>query len=269
MKVMDQFQLPDPNNVRRDAEIILMLISYTVNGVCSTDLRDQYCMIKLQAQPTDYTCAGMENYLKTVGCCAPSALEFAQGLCNVDKTLRPAMSTCQAGIDGVNAQLATCPNLKLGQTCALLKYLLIHQALITGVAPAWFAIAANKLALIEEVKKVIAFAVGIEIARLIEIKIVAATVGTGRRLLQTGDLQVTTNITVPHFAASKSATQGLMGELDSLGVNDAIQESTIGGTLGQPTITGQSTTNIARVNENDAASVAPMFVVALACIFLQ
>jgi len=268
MKVMDDFQLPDPNNDRRNAEFAVMLVAYTVNGVCSTDLQDNFCMVKLQQQANDFSCAGMTSFLTNVGCCAPSVLDFQQGLCNVDKTLHPATSTCQTKLDAVNAEIAMCPNLKLGKTCAALKYLLVHQAIVSGIAPQWFAIQANKDALVAELKKVIAYAIGIDIALIIDLKIAAATANTGRRLLQTGDLQATTTITVQQYGASKSATQGLTGELDPLGVSDAVQATTPGGNLAQPTITGQSVTNIAVLpGSNDASSATPMLALAVACIF--
>jgi hypothetical protein len=260
MKLMDDFALPDPNQDRAKLKFGLGLISFTVNGVCSTDLKDQFCMIKIQQTPADWTCAGMGTFLKNVGCCAPSAFDLAQGLCNVDKAVKIAQggtSGCQGQLDAVRMQIDSCPGLNLGLSCAKVKYLLVHSALVTGIAPAWFAVAANKVRLIIELKKVIAFAIGVDIALITDLKIAAATAGNGRRLLQTGGIQVTTTITPPSFGATKSANE-LIGELDPLGVNDAIQTTTPGGSLGQPTIVGQSTTNIA-ANSNDASAVSPVF----------
>jgi len=268
MKLMDEFALPDPNNDRRNAEFALALISYTVNGVCSTDLQDKFCMIKIQQQPVDFTCAGMGTFLKNVGCCAPSVIDFAQGLCNVDKAVHPIASTCQANIDAINTQISNCPGLNLGLNCAKVKYLLLHTAVVTGIAQAWFAVPANKARLIEELKKVIAFAIGVDIAFITKLEIAAAAAGNGRRLLQAGSLSVTTTVTVPNGGGYKSATQGLTGELDPLGVNEAVQVTTPGGSLGQPTIVGLTTTNIA-ANSNDASAVSPaLAVLAVVGIFL-
>jgi len=257
LNVMDDFNLPDPNDARRNARFGLSLIAFTVNGVCSTDLSDSFCMIKLQQTPADFSCAGLGGFLKTVGCCAPSAIELYQGLCNVDKAVHPTTSNCQTSIDAINMQVSNCPSIKLGLTCAKLKFLIVHQAILSGITSAWFA--ANKDRLIDEVKKVIAFAVGIDIALITDLKIIAAVTGNGRRLLAAGDLQVTTTITVPNYGASLSANTGLIGELDPLGVNDAIQSTTPGGSLGQPTIVGQSTTNVAVLPSSDAFSVSPFY----------
>jgi len=274
LKVMDALMIPDLDHSRQQSEQQLILTSYVVNGVCATDLKDNYCVIQLQQQPTDYSCAGMTNYLKTVGCCAPSVLNFQQGLCNVDKTVNPTTSTCQAQLDAVNSQIASCPNLQLGKTCALLKYLLVHQAILSGIAPAWLAIQANHDALIVELKKVIAYAVGVDVSLIIDLTlaVAAATPGTGRRLLDTPtNYQMTSTVTVPQASASQSATEGLAGNLDTLGVGNLLDSTTPGGSLSQPTITGQSVTNIAvPPNSNEASSATPMLALAaVACIFLH
>jgi hypothetical protein len=257
MKLMDDFALPDPNQDRAKLKFGLSLISFTVNGVCSTDLKDQFCMIKIQQTPADLTCAGMGTFLKNVGCCAPSVFDLYQGLCNVDQAVKLAqggVSNCQTQLNAVRTQIDSCAGLSLGLSCAKVKYLLVHNALVTGIAPAWLALAANKIRLIIELKKVIAFAIGVDIALITELKIAAAS--NGRRLLQTGAIEVTTTITPPSFGATKSANE-LIGELDPLGVNDAIQTTTPGGSLGQPTVVGLSTTNIAATN--DASAVSPVF----------
>jgi len=148
LKLMDEFRLPDPNNERPLAKLVLSGMSYIVNGICSTDLKDAYCMPKLQTKPTDLSCTGMTNYLSTAGCCAPSVLEFAQGLCSLEKLLAPA-SACQTEIDAVTTQINSC--VTLGKTCAQIKYELIHEALVTGIASEW--VTANKDRLIAELKK--------------------------------------------------------------------------------------------------------------------
>jgi len=268
LRVMDQLQLPDPNFARRNSTIAISAVAYTVNGVCSTDLQDKFCMPQLQAQSAGYDCAGMSTFLKTTGCCAASILELSQGLCNLDQVMHPN-STCQAQINALTSQIKMCPGLTLGKTCAEEKYLLVHQAIISGVDPAWHA--ANQAILIQELKKVIAFAIGIDIAFIIDLKIAAATNSTGRRLLQAGDLQATTTITVPNSAAGNSAFEGLTGQLEPLSLNDAVQTTTPGGTLNSVSVIGVSTTNVAVVpstTANDALSVAPMaLVIVIAGIF--
>jgi hypothetical protein len=261
IKLMDDFQLPDPNGERRKTAFALLAMSYVVNGVCSTNLQDQYCLPKLQANPlVDTSCTGLRTFLSSTGCCAPSIVDFGRGLCRLDQMVHTA-STCQADVDAIENRVSLCPGLTLGKTCAALKFLLIHEAIVTGIAAEWFAIAANQATLKEELKKVIAFAIGIDILLITEINIVARA-AAGRRLLQTtSDIQVTTTLTVPQYGASRSAMEGLKGELNPLGVNDAVQMTTPGGSLSSPTITGQSVTNISVV-ENAASSVAPAFVLA-------
>jgi hypothetical protein len=270
IKLMDDFQLPDPNDDRRKAAFALLAMSYVVNGVCSTNLQDQYCLPKLQANPlVDTSCTGFSTFLKSAGCCAPSLIDFGRGLCRLDQMARPG-STCQAEVDAISNQVSLCPGLTLGKTCAALKFLLLHEAIVTGIAAEWFAIAANQARLKEELKRVIAFAIGIDILLITELKI-AARAAAGRRLLQTGDLQVTTTITVPQYGASRSAMEGLKGELNPLGVNDAVQMTTPGGSLSSPSITGQSVTNIAVLEANAASSITPAFVLvsAIAGVLLQ
>jgi hypothetical protein len=264
LRLMDSFSLPDPNNQRRDSIFILRAISYTVNGVCSTDLEDKFCMPKLQATPTDLTCAGMGNYIKTVGCCAPSLIEFAQGLCNLDQVVHPLTSDCQPNLDALKTQINSCPGITLGKPCAQIKYQLVHEAVVSGVAAAWYL--AHKAELEMELKKVIAFAIGVDIALIAEIKTAAAT--SGRRLLAAGDLQVTTTISIPQFSANQAAMEGLQGELDPLGLNDAVQ--TAGGSLGSVSVTTVSTTNVAVVspNSNSASAATPALVVAVVVVGL-
>jgi len=262
MKLMDSFHLPDLDHSRAAAIFGLSAISYTINGVCSTDLQDQYCMPKLQATNADFSCAGMGNYLKTVGCCAPSLVDFVQGLCNLDQVIHPTTSTCQPSIDTMKTQINSCTGITLGKPCAEIKYQLLHEAIVSGVAADWYA--AHKDALVTELKKVIAFAIGVDIAVIIDLKIAAATATAGRRLLADGDLQVTTTISIPQAGANQAATEGLKGELDPLGLNDAIQTSTPGGgSLGSATVTTLSTTNVAVVG-NSAYTAAPVLVAAIA-----
>jgi len=150
MKLMDGFNLPDPDHSRALAIFGLSALSYTVNGVCSTDLQDQFCMPKLQATPADFSCAGMGNYLKTVGCCAPSLINFASGLCKIDLIVHP-LSPCQTKLNLLQTQINSCPGVTLGKPCAEIKYQLLHQAIVSGVAADWYA--AHKDVLIGELKK--------------------------------------------------------------------------------------------------------------------
>jgi hypothetical protein len=272
MKVMDQLQLPDPNSARQKAEIAVSIVEYTVNGVCSTDLQDQFCLPKLQAQSAGLDCAGMTTYLKATGCCAPSILDFSQGLCNLDQVVHPTTSTCQAQIDSTKAAIQMCSGLNLGPTCAKEKYLLVHQAIVSGIDATWYA--AHKDTLVQELKQVIAFDIGIDVGLIIGLEIAAATNSTGRRLLQSGDLQATTTINVPNAGASSSAFEGLTGQLEPLSLNDAIQKTTPGGTLNSASVMGTSTTNVAVIpaaNANTAYSVGPIVSLAVVgvSIFLQ
>jgi len=265
MKLMDAFGLPDPDNARRNSSIELAIVSFFVNGVCSTDLKDQFCMPKLQANPPDFSCGGMANTVKTVGCCAQSLLDFVQGVCNVETTLNPA-ANCQANLNAVNSEIQSCTGLTLGKSCAEIKYILLHQAILSGIDPNWLTL--HQDVLIVELKKAIAFAIGIDVAYITELKI-AAALTAGRRLLATGDLQVTSTITLPLYSASQSAAEGLQGNIDPLGVNDAIQTTSPSGSLANASIVGQSYTNIAVVNQNGASSATPTLaaLVAVAYIF--
>jgi len=110
---------------------------------------------------------------------------------------------------------------------------------------------------------VIAFAIGVDIAVIIDLKIAAATTA-GRRLLAAGDLQVTTTISIPQATANQAANEGLQGQLDPLGLNDAIQTSTSGGTLGTVSVNTLSTTNIATTQGNSASAATPALVAAIA-----
>jgi len=272
MELMDAFGLPDPGGDRHNQTLMLSALYFTVSGVCSTDLNDQFCMPKLQATPNDFSCGGMTNYLATVGCCAPSLLDLMQNLCNVDKLSNPTTSVCQTTINNINTQINSCKNVMLPKPCAEIKYQLLHHAIVSGVDAAWFA--AHQDLLAGELKKVIAYAVGIDPSLILDLTVAPAAT-SGRRLLQIGDLQVTTTITIPQFNANQAAIEGLQGELESLGVNDAIQSTTPGGSLGNATIISQSTTNIAIVSQaptgqatSDAYSAAPMLVVVIAAVSL-
>jgi len=260
MKLMDFFGVPDPNSTRAITEFVLGAMSYTFHGVCSTDLSDQFCMPRLQATPPDFTCAGLTNTLKTDGCCAPSLLEFVQGICNIEKQIN-ASTNCQFVLDTINTQIASCAGLTLGKPCAQLKYIILHQAILSGVDAAWFA--AHQAALSLEVQKAIAFAIGIDIAYVAQLKIAAAT--SGRRLLQNGDLVVTSTITMPQYSALQSANEALQGNMETLGINDAVQ-STNGGSLGNVTLTGQTLTNIAVLGTSGASSATHLLAVAIAVI---
>jgi len=251
--IMDNFQLPDPDGSRAKAKLDLSIAQYVVFGVCSTDLKDQYCMPQLQSQgevnPAS-PCDGVKTALTNVGCCAPSFVDFMQGVCKIDTFLHPA-STCQSDIDKFRSGLQSC-SVTLGKTCAEEKFLLLHNAVLHGVDPAWLAIPGNKEKLIAELKRVVAFALGVDVSFIIELKIAAALATNGRRLLQTGDLQVTTTTGVPNNGVVIGGKTGLIGNMETLGVNDMVQTP---GQLGGASMEGQSTVNIAVIGSSDASSI--------------
>jgi len=268
LSLMDQLGLPDPHLARLISEIELNIVRYTIDGVCTTDLSDNYCETKIQAAPAvdpQNICPGLQTLITQCGCCAASFVNFAEGICAIETTLDPS-NTCMTGINNLLNTIKGCSE-TLGKTCAEIKYLLVHTATLSGVDPNWLQIAGNNPKLIAALTTAIAYAIGIDIAFITDLKIAAAASSTsGRRLLAAGDLTVTTTFKVPNNGVVLGTKVGLIGNMETLGMNELVASP---GQLQGVTLTGQTTTNIATVGTSSASALYPLAGFLVALVLLQ
>jgi len=263
LDIMDALGLPDPQD-RAIARFELDVLRYEVTGVCATDANNAYCMPKLQAttiaQPAS-VCNSISAFVTNAGCCARSWIDFNQGVCNIDQVIHPQTSTCQTQINQLETAIASCTNVKLGPSCAATKFLMMHEATLSGVDPNWLQNAQNMAALQNQLRTVIAYALGVDTTYIVALVIQAAATQNGRRLLQgPPDQTVYTNFTVPNNGVVIGATTGMIGSMETLGLNDLV---TSPGTTTPATMTGVSVTNVAVVPTSGASMLCPVLSMAL------
>jgi hypothetical protein len=271
LELLDNYNIPDDptanNNVTRaQTKMILRAGLYFASGLCSTDLKNDYCMPIIQAQnpaPGSTPCQLLSTVKAGAGCCFPTLLEFVTNLCLMKTLSGP--DNCTTNVANMNFVINTCtaPAVVLGPTCAQIKFRNVVKLIITGLADAWWANVANHAILLAILQKIVSFNGGVDAAT------VDATVaaGTGRRLLQGGTVIVNAEVEVGSSGQNSAFTNTMKMDavLETLNLNQDAQSNG----LGTISVTSGGVTNIAV--QSSATHVVSGFVslaVVVACLLL-
>jgi len=224
----DQFNLPDNGTVPRDVtRLQLMATLFVRSGICSTDLKDNYCVAEVQSANPNFgggICTALSSIVQQTGCCAASVIAFEMGVCQV-AVLLGQNTTCVSDIGKFAGALQACAAaatpVNLGPTCAEIKYAILVKLVLTGLDLAWYGKAGNPALLLAIVERIIAFNGGVNASA------VTAQTSTSRRLLQAGGVGITATVNVGSASEYYTVNQGLSknANIETLDLNQNVPSS--------------------------------------------
>jgi len=228
INLQDQLALPDNSSNPRDQVRTQLLATLIVKqGICTTDLKNNFCMPQLQSVNANFAnpCTGLAAVVGSVGCCAASIISFEMGVCQLS-ILLGQNTTCVAQIQQFQGVLQSCstasPPVVLGPTCAEIKFAILVKLIVSGIDPLWWAVAANHNLLLALIQKIAAYNAGLNATA-----VTVTSGGTGRRLLAGNSVPVTATITVQSADEYTSAQSGLSAtaNLETLDLNGNVPSS--------------------------------------------